>query len=109
MNSKELVEYWIKSSDEDYKTMENLYKSKDYTWCLFMGHLVIEKIIKGLYAQNNSSNPYVKRIHSLLVLAKDCNLELTEEQEKHLIVFTRFNISARYEDYKKQFRNMCTR
>lgn len=36
MNSKELVEYWIKSSDEDYKTMENLYKSKDYTWCLFM-------------------------------------------------------------------------
>jgi hypothetical protein len=36
-----LINYWIKSSDSDYKTMLNLFKSKNYNWSLFVGHIVI--------------------------------------------------------------------
>lgn len=35
---EKVVLYWVKSSDNDFKTMKNLFKSKDYHWSLFMGH-----------------------------------------------------------------------
>lgn len=47
MNKYEIAEYWVNSSINDYKTMQNLFKSEDYHWCLFIGHLVIEKLIKS--------------------------------------------------------------
>ena len=56
MNSADLVKYWFESSDNDYETMKVLYNNNKNTWCLFIGHLVIEKILKGLYAKNNSEN-----------------------------------------------------
>ena len=36
------------------------------------------------------------------------NLVLTEDQEEKLDTITRFNINARYEDYKREFYNKCT-
>ncbi|HPB84074.1 MAG TPA: HEPN domain-containing protein, partial [Spirochaetota bacterium] len=46
MEREKLIEYWLNSSDRDYITMENLFKSTDYHWSLFIGHLVIEKLFK---------------------------------------------------------------
>ena len=46
-----LMEYWIKSSDEDYDVMKVMVENKKNTWSLFLGHLVIEKLLKGLYAK----------------------------------------------------------
>ena len=43
------IKYWMESSENDYDAMKNLYKSKNYNWCLFIGHLVIEKLLKALY------------------------------------------------------------
>lgn len=76
--------------------------------CLFLGHLVIEKLLKGLYAKNNIANPYAIKSHNLLALAEKCNLELTDEQIQKLKVITQFNISARYDDYKESFKQKCT-
>lgn len=45
---EKIISFWIKSSDNDFKTMKNLHKSKDYHWSLFIGHLVIEKLLKAL-------------------------------------------------------------
>ena len=109
MKSDEILSYWLKSAEEDYKTMKNLLNSKDYTWCLFLGHLVIEKILKGLYSKNNKTNPYAPKSHDLVLLAKKCGCELDENLEKILYTITTFNISARYEDYKNTFRNKCTK
>ena len=47
INREKLIKYWIDSSDKDYKTMIDLYDTKNYNWSLFMGHLVIEKILKA--------------------------------------------------------------
>lgn len=107
MKKKEVVEYWIKSSDNDSKTMEHLFKSRDYAWALFIGHLVIEKLLKAYYVNNIDIN--VPFIHDLLRLAERSKLQLSEEQKDFLDKVTTFNINARYDDYKMKFYKRCTR
>lgn len=108
MDNINLMEYWLKSSDEDYNVMKYLYSGKKNSYCLFFGHLVIEKLLKGLYARNNEENPYTIKSHNLLALAEKCNLELTDKQVEKLQIITQFNISARYDDYKETFNQKCT-
>lgn len=108
MNSKELVEFWIDSSDRDYESMIKNYESKQYTWALFIGHLVLEKLLKGIYAKVNKDKPYPPKIHNLNIIAEKCGLELDERQTKILFTCNSFNISARYEDYKNEFYKKCT-
>jgi HEPN domain-containing protein len=47
LDREELIEYWIDASELDYRAMNNLYASKDNVWALFLGHLVIEKLLKA--------------------------------------------------------------
>lgn len=108
MDNLNLMEYWLNSSDEDYNVMQYLYKGKKNSYCLFFGHLVIEKLLKGLYAKNNKENPYTIKSHNLLALAEKCGLELSDEQIGKLQIITQFNISARYDDYKETFNKKCT-
>ena len=108
MDNINLMEYWQNSSDEDYNVMNVLYSNKKNSYSLFFGHLVIEKLLKGLYAKNNKENPYTIKSHNLLALAEKCNLELTDEQVEKLQIITQFNISARYDDYKETFNQKCT-
>lgn len=108
MDNINLMEYWINSSDRDYESMKKNFEIKQFTWALFIGHLTIEKLLKGLYAKNNVDNPYTIKSHNLLALAQKCNIELTDEQVEKLKIITQFNISARYEDYKNEFYELCT-
>lgn len=108
MDNINLMEYWLNSSEEDYNVMKYLYSGKKNSYCLFFGHLVIEKLLKGLYAKNNEENPYTIKSHNLLALAEKCNLDLTDEQVEKLQIITQFNISARYDDYKESFNRKCT-
>ena len=73
-----------------------------------MGHLVIEKLLKALYAKNNKNAPYAPKSHNLLHLAEKTKLKLTDRQEDLLDTITRFNLNARYDDYKKEFYERCT-
>ena len=50
------------------------------TYCLFFGQMVIEKLLKALYAKNNKGAPYAPKTHDLLYLLEKLNIELTEEQ-----------------------------
>lgn len=108
MNNIDIMNYWIESSDEDYNVMNVLYKNKKNNYCLFFGHLVIEKLLKALYAKNNKGAPHAPRSHDLLYLAEKINLELTERQEDLLDLITKFNMSSRYDDYKREFYTKCT-
>lgn len=108
MNSIDLMEYWFKSADEDYDTMLYMKAGKKNTWCLFMGHLVIEKILKGLYAKNNPNDPIAPKIHNLILLSQKANLEVPTEIREKIQTINTFNISARYDDYKRTFDEKCT-
>lgn len=108
MTNNELAKYWFESAEEDYSTMIVLYNSKKYTWSLFIGHLVIEKILKGIYASKNIENPVAPKIHNLILLSQKCELEVPSEIRDKIKVINTFNISARYDDYKNEFYNKCT-
>jgi HEPN domain-containing protein len=105
-NKEKLIQYWVESADDDLETMQAMYESKRYTWALFVGHLMMEKLLKAYYVKvNNEFPPY---IHNLLRLAEKCNLELNEDEKLFFTTVTAFNINARYDDYKKNFYKRCT-
>jgi HEPN domain-containing protein len=106
IDNEKLVKYWIDSSDDDFETMIDLYKSKRYTWSLFIGHLMIEKLLKAFYVYEKSDYP--PYIHNLLRLAEKADLKPDNDKKEQLITVTAFNINARYDDYKMGFKQRCT-
>ena len=108
MNNIDLMNYWIKSSVNDYDVMLDLKEKKRNTYCLFFGQLLIEKLLKAYYAKINKSAPYAPRTHELAYLANKMNMELTERQEDLLETISDFNMEARYGDYKYTFELKCT-
>lgn len=108
MNNIDLMNYWIETSNDDYETMLSLKRAKRNTWCLFLGHLVIEKLLKALYAKNNKETPHAPKTHDLLYLAEKMNLIITDKQACDLVEITKFNLNTRYDDYQRAFKNKCT-
>ena len=106
-DKEELINYWLKSAESDLKVAEHLFEKGDYHYCLFLGHLVLEKTLKALYVKNVDINPPYK--HSLPLLAQKANLRLTEEQTEFFETITDFNIEARYPDKKFKFYKKCTK
>ncbi len=105
-NIDTVVNYWKDSADENFHTLENLLKSKDYNWALFIGHLVIEKLMKALYVKKHQKHALFT--HDLLRLSKKMEMTTTEEQEEWLDVISTFNLNARYDNYKQDFKRLCT-
>jgi len=107
MEKKELISFWIESSDRDFRAMEDLFEKGHYTWALFVGHLLIEKLLKAYYVEDIDIQPPL--IHNLLRIAEKSKLELSEEQKDLLVTVTTFNIQARYDDVKKEFYHKCSK
>ncbi|MDP3462360.1 MAG: HEPN domain-containing protein [Bacteroidales bacterium] len=101
-----LIRYWSDSSDDDFDTMIAMFESKKFNWALFIGHLMIEKLLKALYVK--TKNDYPPFLHNLLRLAEKCDLELSDDQKLFFVTTTAFNINARYDDYKMSFQQKCT-
>ena len=96
------IDYWVKSAAHDLESAETLFQHQRYDWCLFLGHLVIEKAIKAFFVRDNPKVP-VPKIHKLAKLAERTKLQLSAEQKAFLVQITEFNIQSRYPDYKFEF------
>ena len=108
MTKKEMVEYWLKSADEDVVTAEGLYKLKRYLPCLFYCHLFIEKMIKALIVEGTSdAAPYDHKLTRLV--KKISSIKFTKKQLDFFDELTAFNIQARYEDYKFKMYKKATK
>lgn len=105
-DASKMISYWIESSDKDFKTMLDLFQTKNNNWSLFMGHLVIEKLLKALFIKN--TNEFPPLIHDLRRIAEKATIELNNDNLIILESITRFNINARYDDYKQSFYRLCT-
>ncbi|MFH1662285.1 MAG: HEPN domain-containing protein [Candidatus Falkowbacteria bacterium] len=106
-NIKNIIDYWIKTSEHDYKTMVGLFKLKRYSSSLFFGHIILEKILKGLVVKETKKEaPY---IHNLTKLAELAKCDLSEKEMDLLDAVNKFNIRCRYPEYKLQFYKMCTK
>jgi len=106
-NIEKTYNHWIETSEKDFGTMINLYKSGDFTWSLFIGHLVIEKLLKAYFILNHKDHPPLT--HDLSRLAELSKLEVTTEKSDWLDTITTFNINARYDSYKDAFYKKCTK
>ncbi|MDD5090503.1 MAG: HEPN domain-containing protein [Candidatus Wallbacteria bacterium] len=107
MELHEQIQYWVSSAESDLTVAEHLFEKRDYAWCLFIGHLVLEKTLKAIYIEAIGENP--PRSHDLVKLSQTARLN----PDPDLIVFldrvTQFNIEARYPDVKKDFQKICTK
>jgi len=98
-------QYWIESSDSDFSTMLDLFNTKNFSWALFMGHLVIEKLLKAYYVKMLHDFPPM--IHDLRRIGERAGLEFDETQTITIETISQFNIRARYDDYRRNFYQMC--
>lgn len=104
---KKRIKYWLETAAHDHETMNVLFKAKRYSDCLFYGHIVLEKILKGLTVKETKKEaPF---IHNLTKLAELANGGLLKDEMDLLDKVNDFNIRARYPEYKIQFYKQCDR
>ena len=108
MDLKKHINYWIESADNDLSASNSLFSSGKYDWCLFIGHLVLEKSLKALFVLNNH-NKLPPKTHNLNKLAKLSKLNLSQEQILFLDEVNDFNLEVRYPEYKREFYKICTK
>jgi HEPN domain-containing protein len=101
------IAYWLTQSDDDLAVAESMLEKCHYTWSLFVGHLVLEKILKALYVKDHQK--IAPRIHDLVKLAKATSLNLSDEQLIFLSEVSDFNMEVRYPDENNQFTQKCTK
>ncbi len=107
MDVKQNIEYWLKTAAHDMEVAETLFQNQKYDWCLFIGHLVIEKTLKAFYVRDKQEIP--PKIHNLVKLAENTELSMTDDQLAFLADVNDFNIETRYPDVKFSFYQTCTR
>ncbi|MCK9401744.1 MAG: HEPN domain-containing protein [Bacteroidales bacterium] len=104
---KKLVKYWQDTAAYDYNTMKSLVKSKRYASSLFFGHMVLEKILKALVV--NETKKHAPYTHDLVKLYNHTGMELDNSTKDLLYGVNKFNLKARYPEYKSQFYKLCTK
>ena len=108
MDIQEHIKYWVHSAEHDLETAETLYAAGKYDWCLFITHIVIEKILKAAYVLSHN-NDIPPKIHNLVRLAELSAITFSEEELLLLDQINDFNIETRYPDYKFSFYKTCTK
>lgn len=94
--------YWFEIAEYDLDTAKAMLETRRFLYVGFMCHQVIEKALKGYFAEFTGKNP--PYIHNLRVLATDCGLyeRLTDNQKDTMEILEPLNIEARYPAYKEQ-------
>jgi HEPN domain-containing protein len=107
MTSVELIKYWKDGAIDSLDTSNTLFIPGKYHHCLFFLHLGIEKMLKAVFVKLKNSTP--PATHDLVRLAETAGLPTTEIRKLELAEISSFNVSARYDDYKKQFYAKATK
>jgi len=108
MTKEEHVNYWITTSNDDWETVKSLFESKRYVHCLYFAHLCLEKLCKSHWVKDNESNTPPK-IHSLVKIISNTNLELDDELLDFLRQMDNFHIEGRYPDYLMKINIVCNK
>lgn len=95
------VKVLLDSAKDSFDTAEQLFVLKKYHHSLFFFHLSIEKVLKALCQQK--TNQPAPPIHNLTRLATTAGLTINDEQIEQLDEISSYNVTARYDDYKRSF------
>lgn len=88
--------------------MDNLFAAGNYDWSLFIGHLVVEKILKARWIFDNRSIMPPKT-HNLDKLARETKFNFNDKDLLWLVQANDFNLEVRYPDYKMEFYKRATK
>jgi HEPN domain-containing protein len=99
--NKEVVNYWLKASEQDFDTAKILFDNKKYHHSLFFCHLSVEKMLKSIIVKVSNQAPPL--VHDLVRLAERAKLKIAPQLVNELAEISAFNIEARYDDYKLSF------
>jgi HEPN domain-containing protein len=108
MTLEEHICYWVESSEYDLKAAENMLQSGYFVWCLFIGHLALEKLLKAIFVLT-SNNKVPPKIHNLIKLAELSNINMTKEQNDILDDINVFHIEGRYAKYKTELYKLANK
>ena len=106
MSQEEAVKYWIASAQDDWDVAQSLLKSAKYNHALFFLQLALEKLIKAVHVGQRDESPLY--VHNLILLAQKAGIEFSEEELANLKEISSFNVSARYDSYKRDFYRKAT-
>lgn len=96
---KKITKYWVDASKHDLEVAQSLYRTGKYDYCLFLCHLMLEKLLKALVTQTSKDHP--PHTHNLLYLAGKAGLDLNKAQIELFNQINKFNLEIRYpEDLK---------
>ena len=102
-----IIEYWKTHALYDIETAESMMTVKRYPYCLFMCHLAIEKLLKGiLVSEKDEHAPYT---HNLTTLSAGTNIDFSAEQKLLIVTLNEFNMEARYPDWQDSFYSRATK
>jgi HEPN domain-containing protein len=99
-------EFWLNAAKEDLQTSFDMLIIKRYNWALFVGHLAIDKLLKAKFILKFEVQP--PKTHNLLLLIDKLEIMLDNDTKLLLMTINKFNIEARYEEYKRDFEKICT-
>ena len=102
----EHIDFWLIQADDDWSAVDTLFKGRNYMQSLFFAHLVIEKICKALWIENNEGN-VPPRTHNLIHLLSATPIELTDDKSEFMLSLNRFQLEGRYPDYLTKMHNVC--
>ena len=107
MTKQQHIDYWVRTAEDDWLSVEALLKTKRYMHCLFWAHLTIEKLAKAHWVKNNQDN-IPPKIHNIVWLLEKSNVDLGKNTMKYLAYFNDFQLSSRYPDYINRLYQVCT-
>jgi len=99
MTKQEHIDYWIKTADDNWEDAQILFGLKRYSLALFMGHLLLEKLAKGLWVKHNEEN-FPPKIHNIVKILKGTKISFSEEQGLFFQKMNDFQLEGRYPDYR---------
>jgi len=106
LTKQEVVDYWKESALKDRQVAKSMIELGHNDWALFIWHLVLEKLLKGLLVKEDKE---VVRTHNLFRLATDLEeVTFSDEHLGWLKEITTFNLEACYSSYKLEFYKKAT-
>jgi HEPN domain-containing protein len=102
MEIKDRFQEWYFQSDYDLETAADMLKSGRTVYCIFMCHLSLEKVLKGLLIKTKGEFP--SKSHNLIYFVDKIGLELSEPYYEFLFMLNKISVPTRYpDDLKKLF------
>lgn len=106
MTKEDYIKYWVDTAEKDWSSAEDLFKTQHFVHALFFAHLCLEKLCKAVWVKHNENN-HPPRIHNLVYLLKQTNIDLSDEQIDFMLLFNDFQLEGRYPDYQQKIYSRC--